>query len=57
MDKFSVLLFSGLTNGSVYGLVGLSLSLIYGANRVINFAQGEFVMIGTMSAILFMATY
>ena len=37
MDKFSVLLFSGLTNGSVYGLVGLSLSLIYGANRVINF--------------------
>lgn len=57
MDKFSVLLFSGLTNGSVYGLVGLSLSLIYGANRVINFAQGEFVMIGTMSAILFMASY
>lgn len=54
MDKFSVLLFSGLTNGSVYGLVGLSLSLIYGANRVINFAQGEFVMLGTMSAILFL---
>lgn len=57
MDKFSILFFAGLTNGSVYGLIGLSLSLIYGANRVINFAQGEFVMLGTMTAILFMATY
>ena len=57
MDKISVLLLAGLTNGSVYGLIGLSLSLIYGTNRVINFAQGDFVMIGAMSAILFMVTY
>jgi branched-chain amino acid transport system permease protein len=57
MDKFSILFFAGLTNGSVYGLIGLSLSLIYGANRVINFAQGEFVMLGTMTAVLFMGTY
>jgi branched-chain amino acid transport system permease protein len=57
LDKFSILFFAGLTNGSVYGLIGLSLSLIYGANRVINFAQGEFVMLGTMTAVLFMATY
>jgi len=56
MDKISVLLLAGLTNGSVYGLIGLSLSLIYGTNRVINFAQGDFVMIGTMSAVFFMVT-
>ena len=37
--------------------MGLSISLIYGTNRVINFAQGEFVMLGAMSAILFMVTY
>ena len=37
--------------------MGLSISLIYGTNRVINFAQGEFVMLGAMSAILFLVTY
>jgi branched-chain amino acid transport system permease protein len=56
MDKIVVFLLAGLTNGSVYGLIGLSLSLIYGTNRIINFAQGDFVMVGAMSAILFMVT-
>ncbi|WP_244832011.1 branched-chain amino acid ABC transporter permease [Caballeronia sp. TF1N1] len=56
MDKMAVFLLAGLTNGSVYGLIGLSLSLIYGTNRIINFAQGDFVMAGAMSAILFMVT-
>jgi branched-chain amino acid transport system permease protein len=37
--------------------VGLSISLIYSTNRVINFAQGEFVMLGAMSAIAFMVTF
>ncbi len=53
MEKLSYLLLAGITNGSVYGLVGLSLSIIYGASRVINFAQGDFVMLGAMNAILF----
>ncbi len=48
---------SGLTNGSVYGLIGLSLSLIYVGSRVINFAQGEFVMLGAMLTILFLASF
>ena len=56
MMKLSYLLLAGLTNGSVYGLIGLSLSIIYGSSRVINFAQGEFVMLGAMSAVLFMVT-
>ncbi len=55
--KFIYLLLAGLTNGSVYGLIGLSLSVIYGSSRVINFAQGEFVMLGAMSAVLFMVTF
>lgn len=54
--KLSYLLLAGLTNGSVYGLIALSLSVIYGASRVINFAQGEFVMLGAMSAVLFLVT-
>lgn len=56
MEKLGYLLLAGLTNGSVYGLIGLSLSIIYGSSRVINFAQGDFVMLGAMSAILFVTT-
>ncbi len=55
--KLSYLLLAGLTNGSVYGLIGLSLSIIYGSSRVINFAQGEFVMLGAMCVMLFMVTF
>lgn len=53
MEKLSYLLLAGITNGSVYGLIGLSLSIIYGSSRVINFAQGDFVMLGAMTAVLF----
>lgn len=41
---------AGLTAGSIYALVALGFSIIYVASRVINFAQGEFVMIGGMGA-------
>src|SRR3954451_17952740 len=39
---------SGLTVGAVYALVALGFTLIYNASDVVNFAQGEFVMIGGM---------
>lgn len=55
MEKLSYLMLAGVTNGSVYGLIGLSLSILYGASRVINFAQGDFAMIGAMSAVSFVA--
>ena len=47
---------SGLTVGSIYALVALGFSIIFNASRVINFAQGEFVMIGGMSAVSLLAT-
>jgi branched-chain amino acid transport system permease protein len=56
VDKLGLLILAGITNGSVYGLIGLSLALIYSTSRIINFAQGEFVMLGTMCTILFMVT-
>jgi branched-chain amino acid transport system permease protein len=56
LEKLGYLLLAGVTNGSVYGLVGLSLSIIYGSSRVINFAQGDFVMLGAMSAVMFVVT-
>jgi branched-chain amino acid transport system permease protein len=44
---------SGLTSGAIYALVALGFAIIYNASHVINFAQGEFVMIGGMAAVAF----
>ena len=44
-------LLSGLTVGAIYALVALGFSIIYNASHVINFAQGEFVMIGGMATV------
>lgn len=44
-------LVTGVTIGSLYALVGLGFALIYNASDVVNFAQGEFVMLGAMTAI------
>jgi branched-chain amino acid transport system permease protein len=44
-------LFGGMTTGSVYALVALGLVLIYRATRVLNFAHGEFVVLGAFVAI------
>ena len=46
----------GLTSGAVYALVALGFSIVYNASGAINFAQGEFVMIGGMSAVTLLAT-
>ena len=48
--------FSGLTVGAVYALVALGFTLIYNASGVINFAQGEFVMLGGMTTVFLSAT-
>ena len=37
---------NGLIVGGVYALVGVSLTLLYGVLRVVNFAHGEFVIAG-----------
>jgi branched-chain amino acid transport system permease protein len=46
-------LLAGLTVGAIYALVALGFAIIYNASHVINFAQGEFVMIGGMAAAAF----
>lgn len=48
MPEFLQFLFSGLTVGAIYALVALGFTLIYNASDVLNFAQGEFVMLGGM---------
>ena len=44
-------LLSGVTIGAIYALVALGFSIIFNASHVINFAQGEFVMIGVMTTV------
>ena len=42
---------SGATLGSTYGLAGLGFTVIFNTTEIINFAQGEFVMLGGMLAV------
>jgi branched-chain amino acid transport system permease protein len=44
--KFIQLFVTGLVTGSVYALVALGFVLIYKSTSIINFAQGEFVLVG-----------
>jgi branched-chain amino acid transport system permease protein len=48
MSEVLQFVFSGLTTGSIYALVALGFTLVYNASDVVNFAQGEFVMLGGM---------
>lgn len=50
-DQILQFLLTGITVGSTYALVGLGFAIIYNASDVVNFSQGEFVMIGGMSAV------
>ena len=42
---------SGITNGSVYAIVAIGFNIIYSTTGIINFAQGEFLIVGAMTAI------
>ena len=54
--QFMQYLLTGLTVGAIYALVALGFSIIFNASQVINFAQGEFVMIGGMATVSLTAT-
>ncbi len=51
--EFMQYLFSGVSMGATYALAALGFTLIFNASRVINFAQGEFIMLGGMLAVFF----
>ena len=56
LAQFLQFLFSGVTVGATYALAALGFTLIYNASHVINFAQGEFIMLGGMLAVYFSQT-
>ncbi len=49
LDTLLFLVADGVTNGAVYGLLALSLIVIYTVTRVVNIAQGEYVTLGALS--------
>lgn len=53
LAQFLQFFFSGITVGATYALAALGFTLIYNASNVINFAQGEFIMLGGMLAVFF----
>jgi branched-chain amino acid transport system permease protein len=46
------LIFTGLGIGSIYALVALGFVLIFRATNVVNFAQGDFAMLGAFSMVV-----
>ena len=52
MDYFLELFLSGLTRGSIYALIALGYTMVYGIIQLINFAHGEIYMIGAFTALI-----
>lgn len=50
-DLFLQYLFAGVTYGIIYAIVAIGFNIIYNTTGIINFAQGEFLMLGGMIAI------
>jgi branched-chain amino acid transport system permease protein len=46
---------TGLSNGAIYALIGFGFAVIFNATGIINFAQGEFVMLGGMATLFFLS--
>ncbi len=47
-------LINGLILGAIYGLIGVGLNVIFGVLRVVNFAHGEFLVLGAYFAFYLM---
>ena len=50
-ELFLQYLVAGLTYGTIYAIVAIGFNIIYNTTGIINFAQGEFVMLGGMTAV------
>ena len=57
MDTFLQLLLNGLAVGCIYGLVALGFVLVYKATELVNFAQGDLLMLGAFCCYMFVVWY
>ncbi len=51
MQEFLQYFFSGVTNGAIYAVIAIGFSMLYNATDLINFAHGEFVMLGALTMV------
>ena len=51
MEYFVQQLINGVTLGSIYGLIAIGYTMVYGIIGMINFAHGEIYMIGAFIAV------
>lgn len=51
MELFFQYMVAGITYGAIYSIVAIGFNIIYNTTGIINFAQGEFVMLGGMIAV------
>ncbi len=52
LEYFFTLVLGGLTRGSIYALIALGYTMVYGIIKLINFAHGEIYMIGAFTALI-----
>ncbi len=50
-EQLAQYLASGLVVGGIYALIGLGFVIVFGVTRIVNFAQGEFVMLGALGMV------
>ncbi len=55
-EQLTQYLVSGVSTGAIYALIGLGFTIIYNSTSIINFAQGEFVMLGGILSFFFHTT-
>lgn len=48
MQEILQYFFSGITNGAIYAVIAIGFSMLYSSTELINFAHGEFVMLGAL---------
>ncbi|HEX9022384.1 MAG TPA: branched-chain amino acid ABC transporter permease [Geobacteraceae bacterium] len=54
-EQLTQYILSGLSTGAIYALIGFGFAIIYNSTGIINFAQGEFVMLGGMISVYFLS--
>lgn len=52
MNELMILLVRGVGVGAIYALIAMSFTVVYGSSRILNFAQGNFLILGGLAAAL-----
>lgn len=52
MDTFIQQVLNGLLLGSLYALIALGYTMVYGILRIINFAHGDLLMVGALRPVV-----